>query len=203
MPLRTDPPSSDHWKPFDPVQLRDRLKDVPGLWYVAGGYALDLWHGVVTRRHDDLEFCILRDQFGMFRAALRDFDLFCASSGELTWLPEDQAPAEHVDQVWGLDPASRAWRFDMMIEPGTEDVWRYKRDISVSLPRQEAVRVAQPGIPYLSPAIVLLFKAKRTRPKDDLDFRNALPKLSWLDRRWLAEQIGRLHPGHRWLPALR
>lgn len=197
-----DPPPSDRWAAYTPSQLAERLRGVPGTWYVAGGWALDLWHGQATREHGDLEFCILREEFETFRAALRDFDLFAARSGELSWLPPDREPPSDAHQFWALDPSARAWRFDMMIEPGTASTWRYKRDVSVSRPREDAVCVSRSGIPYLHPAVVLLFKAKSTRPKDELDLRAALPKLMSPDRRWLAEQVARFHPGHRWLTLL-
>jgi hypothetical protein len=198
-----EPPGPDRWGAWTPEELRDRLGSVPGGWYVAGGWALDLWHGFVTRDHEDLEFCILRERFATFRAALRGFDLFSAGDGQVSWLPEGEDPPADVHQLWGLDREARAWRFDMMIEPGTETTWRYKRDASLARPRSRAVRVARSGIPYLDPALVLLFKAKHARPKDEVDLRNALPGLPAPDRQWLAEQVGRYHPGHHWLGVLR
>lgn len=198
-----EPPGPDRWDAWSPEELRDRLGGVSSSWYVAGGWALDLWHGHATRVHEDLEFCILHERFGAFRAALGGFDLFAAGDGRVWRLPEgDDLPAD-VHQVWGLDQAAGAWRFDMMIEPGTEAVWRYKRDPSLARPRGEAVRVSRSGIPFLDPALVLLFKAKHARDKDEADLRRAWPKLPAADRRWLAARIGHHHPGHHWLGLLR
>ena len=55
------------------------------------------------------------------------------------------------------------------------------------------------GIPYLAPEIQLLYKAKGLRPKDEADFRQTLPVLSWERRTWLREALLQAHPQHPWL----
>ena len=56
------------------------------------------------------------------------------------------------------------------------------------------------GIPYARPEIVLLFKAKHPdRPKDEADLAAVLPSLGPSRRRWLAESLALVHPGHPWL----
>ena len=51
--------------------------------------------------------------------------------------------------------------------------------------------------------IVLLFKSKEVRPKDQNDFDAVLPLLDARRRQWLADAIRHVDPTHRWLPALR
>ena len=58
------------------------------------------------------------------------------------------------------------------------------------------------GIPYARPEVVLLFKAKAARPKDDGDLAAVLPHLELERRRWLAEALELIHPGHRWFAHL-
>ena len=50
--------------------------------------------------------------------------------------------------------------------------------------------------------IVLLFKAKHAQEKDDADFAAVLPRLEPERRRWLADALELVHPGHRWLERL-
>jgi hypothetical protein len=52
------------------------------------------------------------------------------------------------------------------------------------------------------PEIVLLFKAKHSRPKDEADFVGALPLLSSERRAWLRSTLAGVHPDHPWLDAL-
>ena len=62
--------------------------------------------------------------------------------------------------------------------------------------------VAQHGIPYLAPELVLLFKAKHARPKDQSDFDQTIPHMTPAQRTALARLLARAHPGHRWLADL-
>ena len=58
------------------------------------------------------------------------------------------------------------------------------------------------GIPYIAPQIVLLFKAKATREKDQRDFDLAAPLLSTEAREWLAGSLRVIQPGHAWIERL-
>jgi hypothetical protein len=49
------------------------------------------------------------------------------------------------------------------------------------------------------PELVLLFKAKAARPKDQADFDGTVPQLTAAQRATLAELLARVHPGHPWL----
>ena len=55
------------------------------------------------------------------------------------------------------------------------------------------------GVPYLAPEVVLLFKAKAAREKDELDLGRALPLLEPARRAWLADALRLVHPGHAWI----
>lgn len=87
----TAPPDED-WTPWHPRDLARRLKTVARPWCIVGGWALDLWHGHRTRDHDDLEFTILREDFGLFRQALADLTLYTVTDGHVAILPEGEAP---------------------------------------------------------------------------------------------------------------
>lgn len=202
MTAPTTPLAHDAWSAWHPAELARRLAGVPRPWCVVGGWALDLWHGAGTRPHEDLEFTLLRPDFPLFRAALPDVRLHLVGDGKVRPLAEGEAPPADIAQVWCEDRAARRWRVDMMLEDGTPETWIYKRDPSIRRPRREAVRLGAGGIPYLAPEIVLLFKAKYRRDKDEADFARALPKLDASARDWLRECLGGAHPGHAWLDAL-
>jgi hypothetical protein len=58
-------------------------------------------------------------------------------------------------------------------------------------------------VPCLRPDLQLLFKAKSSRPKDDMDFLQLLPVLSVRHRQTLWDWLDLTSPnGHRWMPAL-
>lgn len=199
---RTPVPDQDAWEAWSPTELFRRLDSLSRPWCVVGGWALDLWHGKKTREHEDLEFTILRADLGIFRRELNDMEFYTVNDGVLELLAADREPATEIFQIWCFDRAALRWRVDMMIEPGTDESWVYKREPQISRPRTEMVARTADGIPYLTPAAVLLFKANYRRPKDEEDFAYAVPKLPAAERRWLRDCLERLHPDHEWAKAL-
>jgi hypothetical protein len=87
-------------------------------------------------------------------------------------------------------------------EPHDGDTWICRRDESIRLPFGEVIQHTPEGIPYLAPELVLLFKAKHTRPKDQADFDRAVPRLSGAQRARLASLLARVHPDHQWIARL-
>ena len=58
------------------------------------------------------------------------------------------------------------------------------------------------GVPFLRPAIVLLYKSKHPGSDDQADFRRAAPPLAVESRWWLRTALQRCLPGHPWLDDL-
>ncbi|MDR7127599.1 amino acid transporter [Pseudotabrizicola sp. 4114] len=196
------PPPDDAWEPWSPNELFARLGGSNTAWYVVGGWALDLWHGEPTRAHEDLEFSVPASQAQHYRGILSDLEFFTVKDGRFDHLPPGATLPIDVWQQWGADIGAGRWRVDMMVDRGSPDVWIYKRDPSLTLPRAKAIRATAGGIRYLAPQIVLLFKAKHAREKDHGDFRNALPRLNSSEKSSLCRWLEVLHPGHTWIQAL-
>ena len=91
---------------------------------------------------------------------------------------------------------------DIFREPHEGSTWLCRRDTSIRRPYSEIIEVTPDGVPYLVPEIVLLFKAKHSRPKDEADFAGTLPLLNPAQRSWLAWTLAIVHPGHHWLRLL-
>jgi hypothetical protein len=70
------------------------------------------------------------------------------------------------------------------------------------MPYGDLILRTDDGIPYVIPEVVLLFKAKAPRPKDQSDFLQALPVMDSTRRSRLAGWLSRVHPGHPWLEVL-
>ncbi len=124
-----------------------------------------------------------------------------AGSGRI-W--ENAAPevlaATH--QTWLRDPATGNYLLDVFREPHDGDTWICRRDERIRLPYSDVIHHTRDGIPYLVPELVLLFKAKHLRGKDQTDFDATVPHLTPDQRETLTELLTRVHPGHPWLAAL-
>jgi hypothetical protein len=199
---RWDVPDLDAWQAWTPADAARELTGVDAPWCVVGGWAIDLFVGRTTREHEDLEIAVLRTDFARVRRALHAYRLHVAGEGEVRPLPDDEEPPADRYQNWVLDPAAQAWRMDVMLEPGDDDVWMFRRDPEIRAPRSAMVDRTADGIPFLRPQGTLLFKAKAARPKDEHDLAACLPLMDAPARAWLAKALGQAHPGHPWLDAL-
>jgi hypothetical protein len=197
-----DAPSVDRWDAWPPAEVARLLTGVATPWWVAGGWALDLWLGRQTRDHADVEICTPRAEWTSIRDRLAGHDLWCVHDGRRRLLAPGAPVPDVCRQVWVCDRQTRSWRLDVMLEAGGSDEWVCHRDPGIRRPLREATGATADRIPYLRPEIVLLLKAKAARPKDEADLDAFLPRLEPAARRWLARALAALHPGHRWLDRL-
>jgi hypothetical protein len=185
----------DAWRPADLARL---LAGVRAPWWVAGGWALDLWRGAETRPHGDLEICVPRAGWAEVRSRLAGYEVWAVGDGEVRFLEPGAPPPGDPRQMWVHDRAAGAWRVDVMLDPGGREEWVCHRDARLRRPLAEATAVTPEGVRYLRPEIVLLLKAKHRRPKDEADLAGCLPLLDPGARRWLRDALSLLHPDHAW-----
>ncbi len=196
-------PDLFEWDAWRPEEAQRRLARVEAPWYVAAGWAIDLFLGEQRREHEDLEIAVPSDRFGEVVEALAGLELFVVGHQLATPLAQAGELLETYHQTWALERATGVWRLDVFREPSDGDTWICRRDESIRLPFDQLIERSGEGIPYARPEIILLFKAKHARAKDDGDLAAALPLLTSERRRWLAEALELVHPGHRWLAEIR
>jgi hypothetical protein len=173
----------------------------PGLpwpWAVAGGWAIDLFVGQVTRTHADLEITILRRDQLKARTALNGWHLEAIDNGEPTPWHADTDLAPSIHEIHGRRGAEK---LELLLSESEGEHWIYRRDRRIALSLSTAFLETKP-IPYLAPEVVLLFKSKDTRPKDHLDFHRSREMLTAGQRRWLRTALDMVQPAHPWIKAL-
>jgi hypothetical protein len=204
------------WDAWHPEEAAGRLAGIEAPWYVAAGWALELFLGEQRREHEDLEIAVPCERFGEVVAALDALEFHAVSpdpakpqraDGRGCTLATPIALAgallESSHETWALDRAAGAWRLDVFREPSDGDTWISRRHERIRMPYERLIERTSEGIPYARPEVVLLFKAKHAdRPKDEADFAAVAPLLEPERRRWLADALELTHPGHRWLAAL-
>lgn len=186
---------SEMW--WTPEKVMRRLSGVDVPWAFVGGWAVDLFRGSVSREHEDVEIAVPKASFWAIREALPELDFAIVAAGR-TWSLSDDIAFAMTHQTWGRDRASGDYVLDVFREPHDGDVWICRRFPSIRMPYAELFRRNADGFPYTIPEVVLLFKAKLARPKDEQDLEGVLPLLSPSSRRWLREALERVHPGHPW-----
>ncbi|CAL9589563.1 nucleotidyltransferase domain-containing protein [Streptomyces sp. enrichment culture] len=186
---------------WTPSEVARRLAGIGTPWCVAAGWALDLFRGEQTRAHGDIEIAIPAASFPEVRRRFPGCVFDAVGSGRI-W---EGAPTEAlaaVHQTWLRDPATGNYLLDVFREPHDGDTWICRRDERIRFPYGEIIHRTREGIPYLAPELVLLFKAKHTRRKDQADFEATVPYMTAVQRETLAELLARVHPGHPWVSAI-
>lgn len=178
------------------------MSDFPALWCIAGGWAIDLFLGRTTRDHDDVDVAIFRDDQLVIHGYFPDWSKRKVVAGVYEdWLPTEWLSLpEHEIHIESPDDPPEVIEFLLNERDGDE--WLFRRDLTVTLPVDKLIQADAGGLPILSPAVVLLYKAKAPRQKDEADFRMTVPRLALSDREWLRQALERVHPGHHWLTKL-
>jgi hypothetical protein len=189
---------SSSWTPRD---IAHHLTGVATPWYVAAGWALDLFRGTETREHGDLEIAIPAAHFPEIRARFPGYIFDTVDSGRI-WKNATPDVLAVTHQTWLRDPATGNYLLDVFREPHDGTTWICRRDETIRFPYRDIIYHTPDGIPYLAPELVLLFKAKHARPKDQADFTETIPRLTPAQRETLAYLLTRVHPDHRWLADL-
>src|SRR5207302_1883886 len=102
------------WDPWRPDEAQRRLAGVTAPWYVAAGWAIELFLGGGHREHEDLEIAIPRETFDEVVEALSELEPYVITAPhEATPLDEARDRLEETHQSWLLDPDAGAWRIDV------------------------------------------------------------------------------------------
>jgi hypothetical protein len=190
-------PDIEAWQAWHPPVVAERLAGVAAPWCVAAGWAVDLHVGRPTREHHDLEIAVPSASFAEVAGRFPELAFYAAGNGQVT--PATPAALAEVHQTWALDTAAEVWRFDVFREPHDGDRWISRRNETLTRPYAEIVRRSSDRIPYLAPEVVLLFKAKHRRAKDEADYAVLAPRLTRAERAWLNDALAMVHPGHPWI----
>ena len=173
-------------------------------WFVAGGWALELFAGRVQRLHHDVDVIVPRSsQFELQNHLLaRDWKVVTPFNKRAEpWPPHMrlELPRHQVHAYRGDD-------FIDFLLTDIDEVWRYRREPLVLRSIEKMSLQSASGIRYLAPELALLFKSKNTgtheRPKDQVDFERILPNLEPERRAWLRWALVATTPEHPWISQL-
>ena len=190
--------------PLEIQAVAATLAPLRAQWAVAGGWALDLALGRVTRSHADVDIALFRDAQDALREALPAWEFRAASGGVLVpWERGErlELPVHEVHARPRVGARGPALEFLLNEREGAD--WVYRRDPVVRLPLTRAIQEAPgSGVRVLAPEVVLLYKSKAPRATDEDDFRVARPLLDAQGRAWLRAALLLASPDHPWVTAL-
>jgi hypothetical protein len=173
-------------------------------WFVAGGWAIDMLMDAVTRDHSDVDIAVLRRDQHALRSYLRDWQWTKVVGGSTGSQLQVWNEGERIDPpVHELHATREGYEREFLLEEGDAEQWIFRRNPTVRLPLARLEKRVDPSnAPVMAPEVVLLYKAKHTRPPDEQDFMSILTVLSQDQREWLRGALHVCHPHHAWLSRL-
>ena len=162
---------------------------------------MDLFLGEVSREHKDIEIIVFREDQFHLKEYLGNWNLYKVENHKLrNWGNEILNLPVHEIHAFNKQSDQR---FEILLNESDGFYWKYRRDLRVKLPLNDIACLTTSGIPYLKPEIILLYKSKDIRPKDQQDFLRILNYISFNQKMWLANALAIQDPEHQWLEKLR
>jgi hypothetical protein len=188
-----------------PCEVRELLCGVSCPWWISGGWAIDLFLGRQTREHADVDVLIQRKDQLAFQEYLSDWDLHKAQQRGLEPWPNGEFLIPGVNDIWCRRTPAHPWSLQIRLLDTRNGTWVFRRDPTIVGQVAALGWAPDTGIPYLSPEIQLLFKARpETLDRDDADFRNCAPLLERENRGRLLSCLEQHLPvGHQWISLLK
>ena len=203
--MRRDPHPFGAWQPWRPHEVAQLFSTATLPWWIAGGWALDLFLGEQTRDHEDIDVQFLRRDQQAIRALLKGWDIQEAHPAMTPgswpfreWECGVQLSLE-VHDIWCRPTKTDPWAIQLMVTDTQDEQWIFRCNPNIRGSLSTMGYITNEGIPYLAPEIQLLYKARSSRPKDEADFTRVLPLLDQRSRYWLIQALSIVHPHHPWL----
>ena len=183
--------------------MKDWLAGASRRWWIAGGWALDLYLDRQTRPHADLDVGCFREDLASVRSVMDGWQFYGAREGVLERLGPHAEPAPGTNSVWCHPEGANDWWLEWLLDRREGSEWVFRRCDRVRRPLNALTFSSPDGTPYLRPEIQLLYKAKAPRDKDEADLAALLEVMRPDQKRWLARSLATWQGEHAWLPRLR
>ena len=186
-----------------PTELAEQMRGFDRPWWIVGGWAIEAATGF-RREHEDTDMSILSCDVPAFVEFMGGrWHVWNNVGGVLHPLggrwPDVDEPRS---QLWLRASAKDPWIVDIPLTPDADGLWTNKFLEGHIAAVEDVTWLAQDGIRYLLPEIVLVYKARLRRPKDEPDFAATLPILTEGRREWMRQALKAMSPEHPWIEQL-
>jgi hypothetical protein len=194
-----------NWSALSPKEVSALFANHRGRWWIAGGWAIELFAGGNGRRHGDIDIELLRSEQLSLHETLVGWQIFaCRYPGKdaLSLWPAGEVLPPEVHDIWCRPSPDAPWGLQVMLMDDDGDSWRYRRNPAIG-GALGSLGIEAQGMPVIAPEIQLLYKSKGRLPKDEFDLALALPLLDDARRNWLIDALEVSDPSNPWLAELR
>ena len=185
-----------------PQKITALMQNFQSDWYIAGGWAIDLYLGEISRPHEDIEIAIFRRNQIALQNYLKDWLLRKVENSVSTVWRRNEFLELPVHEIHCFRETCEPQSFEVLLNERNEDKWIYRRNQRVVKSLADIYLTTDSGIRFLCPEIVLLYKSKNPRTKDHQDFESVVEHLDVESKKWLANALAICDLKHDWLQKL-
>jgi hypothetical protein len=160
-------------------------------WFIAGGWAIDLFLNKETRVHDDIEIGIYRrNQMQLYRYFDKYKKYYINNRSRIGIHERLEWNKEYLRlPIHELYVECTGLEIEVLLNERDDNKWMYRRNDQITLDEKKVICFSEDRIPYLCPEIVLLYKTKEMRNKDIDDITNAIGKMDESQKKWFIDSI--------------
>ncbi|PEZ03749.1 hypothetical protein CN326_17905 [Bacillus sp. AFS018417] len=177
------------------------MKNFKHPWFIAGGWAIDLGIGVVTRTHEDIDICIFREHAEEVFTYFSDWDIYVAIPGE-----GRVDPCLNLEDIalprYGLHLYKEQDFIEILLTDKENDKVLFRKNKTIWMDYKHFVHEDALGRKFIAPEWQLLFKAKEGRIKDEQDFKAYIPYMNEQQKLWLTSALKEQFPSSAWIKEL-
>jgi hypothetical protein len=185
-----------------PLKVASLMRGFKPDWFIAGGWAIDLFLEKETRPHEDIEIAIFRKDQLVLQNYLRNWDLKKAVGGELIDWEMGEFLSLPIHEIHCFNETAELSLLEVLLNETNGKDWIFRRDKRITKSLSELSLTTDSGIKFLRPEIVLLYKSKNPRAKDEQDFQAAIKYLDFEGKEWLKDSLSICYSKHPWLKEL-
>jgi hypothetical protein len=150
------------WEQFDPPRLLKVMRGFDAPWWIAGGWALDLWISHETRTHQDVDIAILRGDQQKLYEAFSEWELYYATvDHRLLPLQPGQWLEPPIHGVWIRQAHDTPWLCEFLLNEHDETDWMFRLNLAVRMPLANFGGVVSGRMPILAPEIAFAIQSPR------------------------------------------
>ncbi|MDQ4121353.1 MAG: hypothetical protein M3209_07895 [Acidobacteriota bacterium] len=184
---------------FDPpLKVAALMSDFKPDWFVAGGWAIDLFLGKETRPHEDIEIAVFRRDQLELQNYLRDWHLQKVENRAFSDWEKGDFLKLPVFEIHCFNEDYDLLQFEVLLNETSGKDWVFRRNETITKPLSKLHLESEHGIKFLRPEVVLLYKSKNPREKDEQDFQLALKHLNFESKVWLRNALSICYSEHDW-----
>lgn len=186
-----------------PTRISSLMRDFKPNWFIAGGWAVDLFLGKQTRPHRDIEIAIFRNDQLELQNYLKSWNLKKVVGGELFDWEKGEFLKLPVHEIHCFKENNEPQLLEVLLNEANGKDWVFRRDKRITKPILKLFLTTNSGIKFLRPEIILLYKSKNPREKDEDDFIAVKKYLDFEGKEWLKNALSVRYSEHHWLQSLK